>query len=143
MHQHSADAREELLLSFAQPIDGSRALIVAGHGLDLLRALIHHCCVGATCLRPSVRPEAAAHDLAFFLDITPATDLEMVVRSGLRAVVPGGRIVAEIVADPTGRAARGLARRLRLNGFTAVRTRHMFGRTVVRGDRPAFVGGIA
>jgi hypothetical protein len=127
----------DLLLSQAPQIDGSRALIVASHGLGLLRALIRRGCLAATCLRPAVRPEVGCHDLAFFPDVTPETELEGVVRDTLRAVVPGGRVVVRIGGDPRGRIARGLARRLKLNGFTGVRTQPLFGRTLIRADRPA------
>lgn len=127
----------DLLLAQAHEIGASRALIVSSHGLGLLRALIRRGCLGATCLRPSVRPEVASHDLAFFPDVTPETELEAVVRDTLRAVVPGGRVVVRIGGDPRGRAARGLGRRLKLNGFTGVRIQPLFGRTLIRADRPA------
>ncbi|WP_428484844.1 hypothetical protein [Rhodopila sp.] len=119
-----------------ESLQGSHALIVSEHGLGLFGALIRHGCLAATCLRPSARSEVAAYDLAFFPDITPDTALEQVIRQARRAIVPSGRLVARISGDSTGRTTRGLVRRLKLHGFTGVRTRAVPCWTLVWAERP-------
>ena len=49
-------------------------------------------------------------------------------------------MVARVSHDSSGRTARGLARRLKLNGFTNVRTSASPGRSLLRADLPAPVG---
>lgn len=102
-------------------LDAARVLIVSVHGLGLLRGLIRRGCPAATCIRPAAKPEAAAYELACFQDVGAETNFELLVRNARRALVPGGRLTARIRRDRGG-IARGLARRLKLNGFVHVAT---------------------
>jgi hypothetical protein len=131
------DGEINRLLHHADQIDGLHALVVSLHGTDLLCGLFRSGCSAATCLRPTARPEASAYELAFFPDLTPDTSLERIVRDARRALVPGGRLVARVRHDPTGQVARGLARRLKLNGFNTIRIRTTAGCTSLRADLPS------
>jgi hypothetical protein len=121
-------------------LETKHVLIVAEHGIELLRSLIRRGYPAATCIRPATKPETAAYELVCFPDITPETDLERLIHDARRAILPGGRVVARVSHDSSGRTARGLARRLKLNGFTNVRTSASPGRSLLRADLPAPVG---
>jgi hypothetical protein len=116
-------------------LEAARVLIVAVNGLGLLRGLIRRGCPAATCIRPAAKPEAAAYEFACFPDIGPETNLEQVVRNARRAVVPGGRLTAHIRHDRGG-IARGLARRLKLNGFVQLATLPASGGSLLWAELP-------
>jgi hypothetical protein len=109
------------LLACLGSVEGAHALIVARHGLDLLSGLIRGGCIAAACVRPYVRTAAGAHDLVILAAIAADTDIDRLVHQGRRAIVQGGRLIAGIGPDPSGRIARGLVRRLKLQGFASVR----------------------
>jgi hypothetical protein len=117
-------------------LEAKHVLIVAEHGLELLRGLIRQGYPAATCIRPATKPETAAYELVCFQDVTPETDLERLIHDARRAILPGGRLVARVSRDASGRTARGLARRLKLNGFINVRTLASAGRSWLRANFP-------
>lgn len=132
----SEDDDIDLVLLQAGRIDRTHALIVAAHGLDLLRGLLRRGCLAATSLRPDAKPEAAAYELVLFPDITPDSPFERIIHDARRAMVPGGRLVVRVRRDPVGRTARGIARRLKLNGFIDVRLRLRPDCALLRADLP-------
>ncbi len=131
------DPAEDQLLHFAGDVAGSHALIVAAAGPDLICSLLRRGCLMATSLRLAEKPEGHCYDLVVAPAVASAERLDMIIRQANRALVPGGRIVARIAGQPGGSLARVTVRLLRLNGFTAVRTRIMPGEALVRAERPA------
>jgi hypothetical protein len=125
------------LLSDPGQLTPPHVLIVADHGLALLRGLIRRGCPAATCIRPAARPESGAYELVCFPDVTRETDLERLIRDALRATVPNGRLIARVSGDPDGRVASGLVRRLKLNGFANVRTLASTGRYFLQAELSA------
>ena len=120
------------LLRLAAKIEAGRILIVAEHGFDLLCLVIRRGCQTATSIRPTGRPEAGSADLLLLPCVTDFASLELVIRLAGRVLVPGGRLV---VGLPTcGPSVSALSRRLRLNGFAAMRTAHTPNATVLRAD---------
>lgn len=121
--------RAEAMLAAAGPLDGVRAFVAASHGLDLLCALIRHGCAAATCLKPGVRADRAEHDLVLVPDIGGAAAADQAIRTAHRALAPAGRLVMTVDGD-----AIAVSRRLRLNGFRAIRARAFAGYTVVTAE---------
>jgi hypothetical protein len=107
------------LCRLAGDMGNARALIVAEHGLDLMCGLIRRGCLAATILRLCDKPDADDYDVVF---VPLATSADDVVRLARRSLAPNGRLVAG-VGDAT--AAVALARRLRLNGFSAPHSIHL------------------
>ncbi len=120
------------LLRLAGDVGNARALVVAEHGLDLMCSLIRRGCLTATELRVGAKTEAGDYDLVLLPDATALPSLDDVIQLALRSLAPSGRLV---VGVPEGAAAGGLARRLRLNGFRAVRSINRRGMVVLRAAR--------
>jgi hypothetical protein len=133
--QPRGDAQEPTLLDpllrLAGPIHDTHALIVAEHGLDLLCGLIRRGCLAATTLRIGDKPDAGDYGLVLVPDASALPSDDEVIRVARRSLDPLGRL---IVGVRNGRAAIALARRLRLNGFTALRSTHLPGLTLLRSD---------
>jgi hypothetical protein len=119
------------LLRLAGDISQTHALIVAEHGLDLMCGLIRHGCLAATVLRIGDKPDANDYDLVVIPDTAAFPSHDDVIRLARRSLAPRGRL---IVGVQNSRAASALARRLRLNGFTALRSTHLPGLMLVRSD---------
>jgi hypothetical protein len=126
------DNRENDLLDplwrLAGDMENARVLIVAEHALDLMCGLIRRGCLAATVLHPGDKPDADDYDVVF-IPLAPSAD--DVVRLGRRALAPNGRLVAG-VGNAT--AAVALARRLRLNGFSAPHVIHLPDLVLLRAD---------
>ena len=119
------------LLRLAGEVRETRALIVTKHGLDLLCGLIGRGCPAGTALRVGDRPDAGEYDLVVVPDLAELPALDAVTRLARRALAPLGRLV---VGVRDGKTAIALARRLRLNGFTALRSTHVAGQMLLRAD---------
>jgi hypothetical protein len=138
--EHAEDDDVDIFLLQAELTSGpgtiaaSHILIVADHGLALLRGLIRRGCPAATCIKPAARSESDAYDLVCFPDVTRGTDLERLIRDALRATAPNGRLIARVIGDPDGRVARGLVRRLKLIGFIHVQNSAANGRDFLRAE---------
>jgi putative intracellular protease/amidase len=117
------DTRESDLLDplgrLAGDMTNARVLVVADHGLDLMCGLIRRGCLAATVLHPGDKPDADNYDVVF---IPLATSPDDVIRLARRALAPNGRLVAGVGHTA---AAVALARRLRLNGFSAPHSIHL------------------
>jgi hypothetical protein len=119
------------LLRLAGPLDNTNALIVAEHGLDLMCGLIRRGCLAATILRTGDKPDAGDYNLVLVPDSSALPSGDEVIRVARRSLAPLGRL---IVGVRNGKAAAGLARRLRLNGFTGLRSTQLPGLTLLRAD---------
>jgi hypothetical protein len=124
------------LLRLAGETRNLHALIIADHGLDLMCGLIRRGCLAATMLRAGEAPDAGDYGLVLVpctTSLASADDLIPLVR---RSLAPRGRLVVGVPTGkaPTGKAAVSLARRLRLNGFTKLRSTHLPGLTLLRAD---------
>jgi hypothetical protein len=119
------------LLRLAGQLQNTHALIVAAHGLDLMCGLIRRGCLAATTLRIGDKPDASDYDLVLVPDAQALPSADEVIRLARRSLAPRGRL---IVAVHSGRAAAGLARRLRLNGFTGLRSTQSSGLTLLRAE---------
>jgi hypothetical protein len=119
------------LLRLAGRIDDAHVLIVAERGLDLMCGLIRRGCLAATTLRIGDQPDAGDYDLVLVPDASALPSGDEVIRVARRSLAPLGRV---IVGVRTGKAATALARRLRLNGFTGLRSTHLPGLTLLRAD---------
>jgi hypothetical protein len=117
------DTKENDLLDplwrLAGDMANARVLIVAEHGLDLMCGLIRRGCLAATVLHPGDKPDADDYDVVF---VPLATSPDDVIRLARRALAPDGRLV---VGVGHAAAAVALARRLRLNGFSAPHSIHL------------------
>jgi hypothetical protein len=124
------DAPENDLLDplwrLAGDLRNARVLIVAEQGLDLMCGLIRRGCLAATVLRPGDKPDADNYDVVFVPLVASADD---VIRLARRSLAPTGRLIAD-ARDP--KAAAALARRLRLNGFSALHSIHLPDRILLR-----------
>ena len=123
--RHQPDSQDNDLLDplwrLAGDLGNARVLIVAEHGLDLMCGLIRRGCLAATAIRLGDKPDADDYDVVLVPFATPADD---VIRLGRRALGPNGRL---IVGVSGAKAAAAMARRLRLNGFAALRWVHLSG----------------
>jgi hypothetical protein len=119
------------LLRLAGPIQNSHALIVANHGLDLLCGLIRRGCLAATTLRIGDKPDAGDYDLVLVPNAEALPSVDEVIRVARRSLASRGRL---IVGVKPGQAAAALARRLRLNGFTGLRSTQLSGLTLLRAE---------
>ncbi len=119
------------LLRLAGKVQDTHALIVAEHGLDLMCGLIRRGCLAATILRIGDKPDAGDYDLVLVPRAAALPSADEVIRVARRSLAPRGRL---IVGVSGGKAATALARRLRLNGFTALRSAQWFGLTLLRAD---------
>jgi hypothetical protein len=124
-------APEDALLLLAGELTGTRALIVADHGLDLMCGLIRRGCLAATTLRIGDKPDTNDYDLVLLPDSGVLASPDDVIRLARRSLGPNGRLIAGVIA---GSAASALARRLRLNGFAALRSAHLPGVTLLRAE---------
>jgi hypothetical protein len=120
------------LLRLAGDLQETRALIVADHGLDLMCGLIRRGCLAATALRIGDKPDAGDYGLVLVPYATAFPSHDDLIRLARRSLTPDGRL---IVGARNGKAATALARRLRLNGFTHLRSTHLLGLTLLRADR--------
>jgi hypothetical protein len=119
------------LLSLAGPIGDRRVLVVAAHGLDLMCGLIRRGCRAATHLRIGDQPEAGGFDLMLLPGMAELPSLDTAVRLVRRSLAPRGRVV---IGVPDARTAAALGRRLRLNGFCQLRSRHLPSGVLLRAD---------
>ncbi len=121
------------LLRLAGDLGSARTLVVAAHGLGLICGLIRSGCPAASTARPGDKPDAGDYDVMIAPDVTAPDDTIRLARHALR---PNGRLVAG-AGDP--KSAAALARRLRLNGFSGLRSIHLPGQILLRADlrRPA------
>jgi hypothetical protein len=124
------------LWQLAGDMHNARALVIAEHGLDLICGLIQRGCPAATALRPGDKPDAGDYDIVFVPQATALPSSDHVIRLARRALRPDGRLIAG-VSD--GKAAAALGRRLRLNGFSNLHSRHRPGLVLLSADlrRPA------
>ncbi len=127
------------LLSFAGPVVGSHALVLAANGLDLLCSLLRHGCAAATSLRPAERSDHESYDLVLVPCIASPAQIGKLIHQAKRALVPTGRFLAFVPTgdcDPAQDVAGLLVRSLRLAGFVMVQTRTTPDGLLVRSDLP-------
>lgn len=119
------------LLRLAGHVTNTHALIVADHGLDLMCGLIRRGCLAATILRIGDKPASADANLVIIPQAAALPSADELIRLVRRSLTPRGRL---IVGVRDGEEATALARRLRLNGFAALRSIHVAGLTLLRAD---------
>jgi hypothetical protein len=119
------------LWRLAGDMQNARALIVAEHGLDLMCGLIRRGCLAATVLRLGDKPDTDDYDVVFVPRVTALPSPDHVIRLARRSLAPNGRLIAGV---RDGRAAVALARRLRLNGFSALHSMPLPGCVLLRAD---------
>ena len=107
------------LWRLAGDLHNSRALIIAEHGLDLMCGLIRRGCPAATFLRPGNMPDTSNYDVVFVPLAKALPSSDQLIRVARRALGPDGRLIAGVSGPWAGTA---LARRLRLNGFSPLRS---------------------
>lgn len=130
-HYSRKYAPADALLHLAGDLKATRALIVADGSLDLMCGLIRCGCPAATTLRPGSKPDADDYDLVLVPNSGVLPSPDHVIRLARRSLSPNGRLIAGVT---TASAAGALARRLRLNGFVALRSAHLPGVTLLRAD---------
>jgi hypothetical protein len=116
------------LLRLAGKIQNTHALIVADHGLGLMCGLIRRGCLAATILRIGDRPDADDYDLVLVPKAAALPSADEVIKIARRSLASHGRL---IVGVQKGMAAAAFGRRLRLNGFTGLRSTQWFGLTLL------------
>jgi hypothetical protein len=119
------------LWRLAGDVSNARALIVGEHGLDLMCGLIRRGCLAATVLRGGDKPDANDYDIVLIPRMTALSSADEVIRLARRSLGPAGRL---IVGLRDGRGSAGLARRLRLNGFSALHFSYLPGLVLLRAD---------
>jgi hypothetical protein len=128
---------DDVLLDWAEPLDGARVLVV-GHGaLDLICGLIRRGCTAATEIQPHGRlaPGADSADLVIAPRVESPTQARAAIDWAARALVMGGRFAAR---DATGHLRQELAALLSAQGFCRVRTYIHPEGVVVTAERPIF-----
>lgn len=133
----AAQQRLDTILACAGKLDGARIFIAADHGVELLCALIRHGCPEATCLKPGLKADQGDYDLVLIPDIGCLGAPEEAIRVTHRALAPWGRVVMGVADSAVPCHGLGLTRRLRLNGFRAIRTTPLPGFTIVQADAPS------
>ncbi len=129
------------LLSFAGPIAGSHALVIAANGLDLMCSLLRQGCAAATALRLSEHSDHETYDLVLAPRVVSSAQIGKLIHHAKRALVPTGRFLAFVptASVDAGQDVAGLlVRSVRLAGFVAVQTRTLADGLLVRGDLPMF-----
>lgn len=119
------------LWQLAGDMRNARVLIVAEHGLDLMCGLIRRGCMAATVLRPGDKPDADDYDVVVVPRVAALPSSDHVIRLARRSLGRNGRLIAGVNG---GTAAVSLARRLRLNGFSALRSTHLPSLMFLRAD---------
>jgi hypothetical protein len=117
------------LLRLAGDLRNTRALIVADHALELMCGLLRRGCLAATTVRIGAKPDEADFDLVLIPYATAVGSDDELIRLARGCLMPNGRVIA---GARNGREAIALARRLRLNGFTDIRSTTQPGRTLLR-----------
>ena len=130
-------AGDNPLLAFAGPVAGSHALLVSGNGPDL-SILIRSGCLAATSLKLGEKADAGCYDLVLVPHLTSTEGLAQLISQTKRALVPTGRVAVCICGQPVCDIANRLAHLLEANGFTAIRTSVISGRTLMRAEQPWF-----
>ena len=130
------EARVETILAFAGPLEGRRALIAAAHGLELFCTLIRHGCLEATWLKSCNKADRPDYDLMLVPDLGCLPSADDAIRIARHALAPSGRVVIGVAETAGDRKSLALTRRLRLNGFRAIRAAALPGFTVVRAEAP-------
>jgi hypothetical protein len=132
---HQPEPQEDDLLDplcrLAGESRNARALIVAEHGLDLMCGLIRRGYLAATILRPGAKPDANDYDLMFVPQVAALPSFDHTTRLARQSLAPNGRLIAGV---RTGQEAIALARRLRLNGFSALHSTYLPGQLLLRAD---------
>jgi hypothetical protein len=118
-------------LRLAGNLRNAHALIVVEHGLDLMCGLIQRGSAAATILRIGDKPDAGDYRLALVPYAIALPSHDDPIRLARRSLTPSGRLV---VGARDSKAATALARRLRLNGFTNLRSTHLPGLALLRTD---------
>ena len=113
---------QDPLLRLAGDTANARVLIVAQQGLDLLCRFLREGCLAATAVRAGDKPGSETFDLVVVPSVAALASPDNVIRLARRSLAPNGRLIAG-VADQRGAAALG--RRLRLNGFSMLRSVHL------------------
>ena len=119
------------LLRLSGPLHDTHVLIVAERSMDLMCRLIRYGCLAATTLRPGEKPDYDEYRLIVVPDTAAFASFDQVVQLARHVLMPRGRLIAT-VADS--HAAMLAARRLRLNGFTAIRPAHVPDGILLRAD---------
>jgi hypothetical protein len=119
------------LLRLAGTIQNTHTLILAEHGLGLMCGLIRRGCLAATILRIGDKPDAGDYDLVLIPSAGALPSADEVIKIAHRSLASHGRL---IVGVQDGMTAAALGRRLRLNGFTGLRSTQWFGLTLLRAD---------
>lgn len=128
---------DDVLLHWAEPLDGARVLVV-GHGaLDLICGLIRRGCMAATEIQVQgqLAPDADSADLLLAPHLESLTEGRTAIGWAARALVMGGRIG---LRDVSGRHWPALATLLRTHGFCQVRSHARPEGVVVTAERPIF-----
>jgi len=108
-------------LRLAGNVFGTRVVVIANHGLEMLCALIRRGSMAATAIRPGNKSDANSSNLMLIPASTEFSSLEQLIRVARGSLMPGGRLIVGVPADAGGQTTSPLARRLRLNGFGAWR----------------------
>lgn len=129
---------DDVLLDWAEPLQGARVLVV-GHGaLDLICGLIRRGCTAATEIQAHCRlaPDADSADLMLVPHVESLADGRAAIGWAVRALVMGGRIAVRDASG--GRLRPELAALLRTYGFCRVRTHARPDGVVLTAERPIF-----
>ncbi len=134
-----AETRSGEILSFAGPIAGSHALVIAANGPELMCSLLRQGCAAATALRLSEHADHESYDLVLAPRVVSSAQIGKLIHQAKRALVPTGRFLAFVPAALAGSeqdVAGLLIRSVRLGGFVAVQTRPVQNGLLVRADLP-------
>ena len=123
------------LLDALGPVDGAHALVIGQGGLEAMCGLLRRGCVAATEVALLDRPLAEPAEIAVVASVGTLASAARAVALAWQMLIPGGRIA---LRDPSGLLGRRLATLLRMQGFSAIRTRVLPDGVVLSADRPFF-----
>ncbi|MBW4093327.1 MAG: hypothetical protein HIU82_19840 [Proteobacteria bacterium] len=102
-------------------VTDAHILILGPGALELICVLIRTGCGAITELRQHERPEPRMADIVILPKVGSLDAAATTIGHARRALVPTGRILVRIAADPAGRLVPAIVRMLRVHGFTDVR----------------------
>jgi hypothetical protein len=132
-----ADAADAALLDAAEPVAGSRVLVIGRGALETVCGLIRRGCTAATELADCdhAATEAESVETVVVPSVATMGEAQTAVAVATRALIQGGRIA---LCAPAGALRRHLPALLGAHGFAAVRAWPSPGGAVLTAERPMF-----
>lgn len=131
-------AADEALLAMADPGPDCRVVIMGLGALELTCALLQRGYTQVTIARPCDRAPGGQADIVVIPQVASAEAMARSIACARHMLAPLGTIAIRLAMAGAGPSPRDAIAQMRLHGFTAVRTRTLFGTALIRGELPLF-----